>query len=381
MITLIHGPAELLRAEAVAQIRAQIASDPTLAELNTVVLDGRSANLADIQFACESLPFLAERRLVVVEGLLRRAAAAKARATAGAKAGAKTGAKAGAKGGAGGGEVVGKGLTDPTDRAGGDEGSAEPPQQTTILAYLAQIPETTELVLVEDDIVASAPVLRRLAELQRERKATIVACVPPRKNDLPNWIRERARLKHVNLEPAAVADLVEFVGDDLRQVDQELIKLGDYVAGRSSHGQPAAVTRADVRRLVPATRAANVFDLVEALGSGNLPVAGRLLQHALDVDGEQPLRLLALISRQYRLLMIAKELQTRGTPPAEMARDLGVPDWTVPKLLAQAGHHSYQRLEQALERILAADEAIKTGKLTDREAMDVLLAELGTGAR
>ena len=142
-----------------------------------------------------------------------------------------------------------------------------------------------------------------------------------------------------------------------------------------------SVTRADVRRLVPATRAANVFDLVEALGSGNLPVAGRLLQHALDVDGEQPLRLLALISRQYRLLVIAKELQARGTAPAEMARELGVPDWTVPKLLAQAGHHSYQRLEQAMERLLAADEAIKTGKLTDREAMDVLLAELGTGAR
>jgi DNA polymerase-3 subunit delta len=381
MITLIHGPAELLRAEAVAQIRAHIAPDPALAELNTVVLDGRLASLADIQFACESLPFLAERRLVVLEGLLRRAAAAKPAAKAGARGGAKTGAKAGAKGGARMGEAVGKGQAGPPDPAGSDEAPAEPPQQTTILSYLSQIPETTELVLVEDDIVASAPVLRRLAELQRERKAAVIACVPPRKNDLPNWIRERAGLRQVNLDPAAVADLVEFVGDDLRQVDQELIKLGDYVLGRGIRGQPAVVTRADVRRLVPATRAANVFDLVEALGSGNLPAAGRLLQHALDVDGEQPLRLLALISRQYRLLMIAKELQARGTAPAEMARDLGVPDWTVPKLLAQAGHHSYQRLEQALERILAADEAIKTGKLTDREAMDVLLAELGTGAR
>lgn len=381
MITLIHGPAELLRAEAVAQIRAHIAPDPALAELNTVVLDGRLASLADIQFACESLPFLAERRLVVLEGLLRRAAAAKPAAKAGARGGAKTGAKAGAKGGTRVGEAVGKGQAGPPDPAGSDEAPAEPPQQTTILSYLSQIPETTELVLVEDDIVASAPVLRRLAELQRERKAAVIACVPPRKNDLPNWIRERARLRQVNLDPAAVADLVEFVGDDLRQVDQELIKLGDYVLGRGIRGQPAVVTRADVRRLVPATRAANVFDLVEALGSGNLPAAGRLLQHALDVDGEQPLRLLALISRQYRLLMIAKELQARGTAPAEMARDLGVPDWTVPKLLAQAGHHSYQRLEQALERILAADEAIKTGKLTDREAMDVLLAELGTGAR
>jgi|GEM_PF-120809 len=381
MITLIHGPAELLRAEAVAQIRAHIAPDPALAELNTVVLDGRLASLADIQFACESLPFLAERRLVVVEGLLRRAAAAKPAAKAGARGGAKTGAKAGAKGGTRVGEAVGKGQAGPPDPAGSDEAPAEPPQQTTILSYLSQIPETTELVLVEDDIVASAPVLRRLAELQRERKAAVIACVPPRKNDLPNWIRERARLRQVNLDPAAVADLVEFVGDDLRLVDQELIKLGDYVLGRGIRGQPAVVTRADVRRLVPATRAASVFDLVEALGSGNLPAAGRLLQHALDVDGEQPLRLLALISRQYRLLMIAKELQARGTAPAEMVRDLGVPDWTVPKLLAQAGHHSYQRLEQALERILAADEAIKTGKLTDREAMDVLLAELGTGAR
>ncbi len=368
MITLVHGPAELLRAEAVAQIRAGIASDQALAELNSVVLDGRSAGLADIQFACESVPFLAERRLVVVEGLLHR--------TASAKAGAKRGSRTAAKGE--GGKIAARAQAGPP---AGDEAGAEPPQQAAILAYAGEIPETTELVLVEEETVTSAPVLRRLTELQRARKAKIVVCIPPRKNDLPNWIRERARLRDVSLEPAAVADLVEFVGDDLRQVDQELIKLGDFVAGRSSHGQPPVVTRADVRRLVPATRAANVFDLVEALGSGNLPVAGRLLQHSLDVDGEQPLRLLALISRQYRLLIMAKEMQAHGTPAAQMARELGVPDWTVPKLLAQAGHHSFQWLDQAMERILAADEAIKTGKLTDREAMDVLLAELGTGAR
>jgi DNA polymerase III subunit delta len=375
MITLVHGPAELLRAEAVAQIRARISPDPALAELNTAVLDGRSAGLADIQFACESLPFLAESRLVVVNGLLRRAT------KGGTKTGAKTGVKAGDKASAGVGEAGRKGQPSPGDSGAGDETSAEAPQQAVLLAYLGEIPETTELVLVEDETVTSPPILRRLAELQRERKATVITCMPPRKNDLPNWVRERARLRHVNLEPAAVADLVDFVGDDLRQVDQELIKLGDYVAGRGSHGQPAVVSRTDVRRLVPATRAANVFDLVEALGAGNLPVAGRLLQHALDVDGEQPLRLLALISRQYRLLIIAKELQARGAAPADMAKDLGVPDWTVPKLLTQTGHHSFGQLERALERILAADEAIKTGKLTDREAMDVLLVELGPVAR
>ena len=116
----------------------------------------------------------------------------------------------------------------------------------------------------------------------------------------------------MTLDASALADLADFVGDDLRQLDQELIKLADYAAGSSRPGEaPRTITRADVRKLVPETRAANVFDLVEALGSGNGPTAGRLLQHALDVDGEQPLRLLALIGRQYRLLIQAKALQAQ----------------------------------------------------------------------
>jgi DNA polymerase-3 subunit delta len=127
---------------------------------------------------------------------------------------------------------------------------------------------------------------------------------------------------------------------------------------------------------VAATRAANVFDLVEAMAAGKTATAGRLLRHALDIDGEQPLRLLALIARQYRLLIQAKTLQEARAGNAELSRHLGVPEWAVPKYLAQAGYNSFGRLEAAMASIVAADEAIKTGKLADREAMDVLLAEL-----
>ncbi len=179
-------------------------------------------------------------------------------------------------------------------------------------------------------------------------------------------------LRRAKLDPAAVADLAEFVGDELRQLDQELIKLADYASGRT-------ITREDVRRLVPATRAASIFEMVDALGLGNGPTAGRLMKHALDIDGEQPLRLIGMIARQYRLLIQAKALQAQGAKPPEIARTLNVADWTVPKLLSQASRHSFARLEQAMECIVAADEAIKTGKLRDREAMDVLLAELVEG--
>ena len=163
------------------------------------------------------------------------------------------------------------------------------------------------------------------------------------------------------------------MGDDLRQLDQELVKLHAYASdGRT-------VTRADVRRLTPVTRAANVFDLVEALGLNDYLTASRLLQPALDVDNEQPLRLLSLIARQYRLVLQAKAMQANGARQADIAHELNVPEWTAPKLLAQAARQTFPRLERAMERLLAADEAIKTGTLVDREAMDVLLAELAEG--
>jgi DNA polymerase-3 subunit delta len=179
-------------------------------------------------------------------------------------------------------------------------------------------------------------------------------------------------MRRVKLDPGAVADLAEFVGDELRQLDQELLKLADYAPART-------VTRDDVRKLVPATRAASVFEMADALGMGDGAAASKVMRHALDVDGEQPLRLVGMIARQYRLLIQAKALAARGAKPPEIARTLNLADWTVPKLLNQAHRHTFVALENAMERILAADEAIKTGKLGEREAMDILLIELLTG--
>jgi DNA polymerase-3 subunit delta len=351
MITLIHGPAELLRAESLAAIRNGIADDAEIVELNTMRLDGRASTVAELRNASDTLPFLAERRLVIAEGLLARVAApAKGRGKAA--------------------EPV-----EPED--GAVEAALSPEaakgQAKVLISYLDDVPLSTELIFLEEDTIGGGPILRRLQELARSGQARIVSCEKLRRNDLPDWIRQRAALRRVKLDAGAVADLADFVGDELRQLDQELIKLADYAPTRT-------VTREDVRKLVPATRAASVFEMVDALGLGDGHTAGRLMKHALDIDGEQPLRLIGMISRQYRLLIQAKALQAQGVRPPDMARTLNVADWTVPKLLNQANRHTFAALERAMERILAADEAIKTGKLGDREAMDVLLAELLTGA-
>jgi DNA polymerase-3 subunit delta len=347
MITLIHGPAELLRTEALAKIRAGISDDPDLADLNTTRLDGRQTTVPEIRNACDTVPFLAQHRLVVVEGfLVRLAAPPRSRLPAP--------------------DQVMPGEPAPTETSTPE---ASKDQNKALLAYLDRAPESSELVLVEEQVVGSGPILRRLLELQRDGRARIIACEKPKKSDLPAWIRTRAKSHQVRLDVSAVIDLAEFVGDDLRQLDQELIKLADYAGGKE-------INSAAVHRLVPVTRTASVFELVDALGSGNIPEAGKLMQHVLDVDGEHPLRLLTMIGRQYRLLIQAKALQAAGVKPPDIAKTLNVADWTAPKLLTQAARHSFARLQRAMERVLAADEAIKTGQMGDREAMDLLLAEL-----
>ena len=100
------------------------------------------------------------------------------------------------------------------------------------------------------------------------------------------------------------------------------------------------------------------------------------MRQMLDIDGEQPLIVMTMIARQFRLLLQAKAMQTRGARPAEVGQVLGVADWMATKLLNQAARHTFAGLQRGMEHILAADEAIKTGKMSDREAMDILLAQL-----
>ncbi len=363
MILLVHGPAELLRAEAVQQVRAGLAPDPALADLNTVRLDGRQVTVGELQFACGALPFLADRRLVIVERLLARLSASGPRPK---REAAVPGAGMPPRG-----SSAAEAESPSSDPQGARAGNAPAGSLKAWLDVFDQVPDaTTELVLVEEDVVSGGAVLRRLIELQRAGRARIIVCEKPKRRDLPLWIQERARMRGVQLDGAALADLADFVGDDLRQLDQELIKLRDFAGGRN------VVRREVVRRLVSATRAANVFDMVDALAAGNAPQAGRLLRHAIDVDGEQPLGLLALLGRRFRQLIQAKALAGEGLRPAEIAAQLGQAEWQAGRLLEQASRQNESRLVRALERILAADEAIKTGKCADREALDILLAEL-----
>lgn len=341
MIFLLHGSEELLRIERLAAIREAL-GPPELADLSTTWLDGRKASVEEVCYYCDVVPFLTPRRLVVVEGLL-------------AYLGKRLRPKHGLKDGA----------IDRQDAPGTSEAALK-----GLLDYLPTIPETTDLVLIESDRMSRThPVVKVLSPLVPEGKAEIVLCEAPDQRDLARWILARAKLKGAAIDRAAANDLATFVGRNLRLLDIELDKLVAY------RGNEGAITREDVRLLVPYVQEANIFDMVDAIGRRDGATAMRLLRE-LQRDGAAPLYLLSMIVRQFRILLQVTDQMQVGLDHQAIAKAIGLHPYPTQKAMQQCRNWQAADLEAVYDRLLATDLAIKTGKLPDDLALDLLVVEL-----
>ncbi len=344
MIYLLHGPDELLRSERLAAIRAAL-GEPELADLSTSWLDGRKTSVAEVVHHCDVAPFLSPRRLVIVAGLL---AQFKRRQQAGKKKGESTE------------DVLAKGPS----KADAD--------RDALLKYLPTLPESTDLVLVETDAIPrNERPYKELNRLAEAGQAEIVLCEAPEERDLPDWVLRRVKQKGGAIERDAAFDLATSIGRNLRLLDSELDKLLTYRANAGS------IRREDVRLLVPYTQEASIFDMVDAIGQQDGPKAVRLLRE-LERDGAAPLYLLSMIVRQFRILVQVADQMDLGLGKDEIAKAIGLHPFPTQKAMQQCRHWRMADLEAAYDRLLETDLAIKTGKLPDDLALDLLVVELST---
>ncbi len=341
MFYVFHGDQEFLRAEDVARLKAQVLQDG-MGDLNITTLDGRTVSIAEVIHVASTVPFMTDRRLIVVENLLQRLEGRSRRGRSRAKSKAQ------------------------------EEEGAPALDAGPLVDYVAELPPFTRLLFVEDQALkASNPLLKRAEELPNGYVRTFKA---PAAGELPAWISRRARDKGADIERTAASLLASFVGDNLRALDLELEKLSAYVNGERAIGVE------DVRALVSAVQETNIFELVDLLG---LRQGKRALDQlrALLAGGANELYLLAMISRQMRLIISVKELAGAGLEPAAIRRECKIShQFIVDKLLRQAEQFGMAELEAAMRRLVEIDEAIKTGRIDGGMALEMLTLEICTRA-
>jgi DNA polymerase-3 subunit delta len=334
---ILHGEDEYSRAEALAELRVKVAGrDPAMAELNTTLLDGSKLTLGELRHHCDTVPFLAEGRQVIVYGLLSRLA-------------------------------PGRKAQDPGDA--GEEPAWKRAYLQDLAAYLPGLPPTTTLVFVEPRLIPASQPILKLARAQEETGAKFVQQFDqPKERELPGWIHRRVRGKEGTISGEAVTLLAALVGNDLRLLDQEIEKLLLYAGERQ-------VTSEDVRALVSRARETSIFDLVDCVGRRDAAESLRLL-HLMLEDGEHPLYLLTMLARQVRILIQVSDLREQRLAENEMASRLKLHPYVVKKGLAQARNFTLAQLAAAHRRVVETDWAIKTGKMEDVLALDLLVVGL-----
>jgi DNA polymerase-3 subunit delta len=323
MFYVFHGDDPFSVHEALTSLMARM-GDPSIAELNTTHLDGQAIDVGELIQHCSTIPFLADRRLIIVRGLLER--------------------------------IRGAGRNAP-----------EAKLLDQLTSYLPHLPSTTRLIFVENIHLPKGHPILRLAD--QTHQAHVQEFALPQGDQLLRWTQQRVRQVGGEIEPTALEALCSFVGSDLYRLDQEVQKLAAYTDGQRP------ITEADVLLLTPDAREASIFDLVDALGHRDGHTACQLYHQLLDA-GEHPLGLLGMITRQFRLMVQIKELRPTLHTADAIARVLHQNPYPVRKILAQSQNYSTEQLRLVYHKLLDTDIEIKTGQIDAELAIDTLIAGL-----
>ncbi|MFC1911804.1 DNA polymerase III subunit delta [Chloroflexota bacterium] len=324
---MLYGEDDFSLRQTLEEIKKGI-GDETALTTNTTVLDGQQLTLDQLKAVCETVPFLAEKRLVIVNGLLARF---------------EDSSKSG--------------------RQRKNNGTRQSEYQA-LVEYFGMVPESTVLVLMGGKVKGSNPLLRELVSKAKVRSFPVL------KNErLHQWVQNRVREKGGDISSLATGLLATFVGGDLWIMANEIDKLVLFASGRR-------IEEDDVRRVVSYTQEANVFALVDAILESRAGLAEQTLQQLLQ-QGAPPTYLLVMLVRQVRMMVQVKELRKQRKHDVEIQDKLGLTsEYALRKTLAQAERHSLTRLKEVYHKLLETDISIKTGKCEPELALNILIAEL-----
>jgi DNA polymerase III subunit delta len=360
MFYLLHGDDEFTSREQLKKLRRQ-----GNFEYNQDTFNGSEVDLSTITATCNTLPFLADQRLVVVEGLPKKRRGESTSSTPGDESAlTQVSTENGTGTGTGGkgsktkkGKKSGKGSAD--SRASFEKGLA---------AYILHIPDSAVLIVLVDEVLDTNNLLLKVAG----EHGSVIQSTLPRGAALENWISKRAKNLGVSIERNAATLLANFIGSQLRLLANELDKLATYA------GEGGTITDEDVHKLSAQVQEARIFDLTDALARRDQKQALTIL-HDLLVDGEPPLKLISTITSQVRSLLLVKELSQKGLRSAQIATTLGIAPFVAEKAARQAGKFTPMQLEGAYRQLLATDAALKRSRMTPEMALDLLVVSFGNG--
>lgn len=278
--------------------------------MNYAYYEGKGINPAELIDLAETMPFFAERRLIVAEN-------------------------------------------------SGFFKNASP----ELADYIKTIPETVCFLFIEDDVDKRGRMFKavkdkgRAVELKRQDEKTLLY-----------WIAGNVKREGKKIKESAARYLLSRSGDDMEKLVCELEKLFSYTLGRTE------ITEEDIEAVCSVQITNHIFDMVESVA---MKKQKRALEHYYDLLAlkEPPMRILYLLSRQFKQLFLVKELKNQGCDKGTIAKKAGLHPFAVGKYMQQSNSFSGKELRKIMEDAAEFEEMVKTGRLSDRMSVELFIVK------
>ena len=231
-----------------------------------------------------------------------------------------------------------------------------------LVEYLPQMPDTTCMIFCESEVDKRNKLYKKIKDMGH-----VAELNKQDASQLMNWAAGILAKDGKKITRPVMEYFLERTGDDMENIRTELEKVICYTMDRD------VITKEDVEAIGTVHVTNRIFEMVSAIVAGNTRKAMDLYEDLLTLK-EPPMRILFLIARQFNQLLQVKELMGKGSDKGTIASRIKVPPFAAGKLMAQAKAFSKEQILSYVELCVESEEAVKTGRLTDRMAVELLIA-------
>ncbi|MDR2426961.1 MAG: DNA polymerase III subunit delta [Endomicrobium sp.] len=314
-VYLFAGEESYLIDSCVKKINSILTAD----DLNKEVFYASDSSAEDILNAVQTLPFLSEKRMVIVKAVNKMKAADAER----------------------------------------------------ISGYLSNVIDTSCLILLYPDNYKKEGTAKRKELINKcvsSESCVAVDCRKQYENEVKEFIKSEFAARGKNVSYNAISTIIDENGVDLMNIENEIEKLCIYT-GRDKK----VITEEDIEQISGYTKEVSIYALGSEIESKNLKKAMFILEK-LFAEGSDAVMILSQISSAIRKLLNAKSMiEEKGMSNAETASALRIHNYFAKAFFSNLSKHNVKSLKNSLKVTLKADIAIKTGSSDAISALEKII--------
>ena len=235
--------------------------------------------------------------------------------------------------------------------------------------YMDKIPETTIFLFVEQDVDKRSKMYKAV-----KKNGYICEINRQSEKDIEVWAAKIFDYNGKKITKADMAYFIANVGTDMEILSQEIEKLISYAYDKN------VINKNDIDAVCIKQLNVRIFDMIDAISVKNQ-------QKALDcyyeliAEKEPPMRILFMISRQFNLILQAKDLSARGMSKEQIAGAMGVQGFIASKSISQSRNFTVSELKAGLAESISTEELIKSGRMDENIGVEMLLVKYSRKSR